>query len=52
MGALSTSRRCAAEHNGEHKVKDFSCLDLFFAMAFINAHGLPSDDHFCNLRVY
>jgi len=30
---LSTFRRCVAEHNGEHKVKDFSCLDQFFAMA-------------------
>ena len=25
---------CVADHNGEHKVKDFSCLDQFFAMAF------------------
>jgi hypothetical protein len=24
---LSTFRRCVADHNGEHKVKDFSCLD-------------------------
>jgi hypothetical protein len=31
---LSTFRRCVADHNGEHKVKDFSCLDQFFAMAF------------------
>jgi hypothetical protein len=31
---LSTFRRCVASHNGEHKVKDFSCLDQFFAMAF------------------
>jgi hypothetical protein len=31
---LSTFRRCVAEHRGEHKVKDFSCLDQFFAMAF------------------
>jgi hypothetical protein len=31
---LSTFRRCVAAHNGEHKVKDFSCLDQFFAMAF------------------
>ena len=23
-----------ADHRGEHKVKDFSCLDQFFAMAF------------------
>ena len=31
---LSTFRRCVSDHNGEHKVKDFSCLDQFFAMAF------------------
>ena len=31
---LSTFRRCVADHDGEHKVKDFSCLDPFFAMAF------------------
>ena len=31
---LSTFRRCVADHNGEHKVKDFWCLDQFFAMAF------------------
>jgi len=31
---LSTFRRCVADHKGEHKVKDFSCLDQFFAMAF------------------
>ena len=26
---LSTFRRCVANHRGEHKVKDFSCLDLY-----------------------
>ncbi len=31
---LTTFRRCVAIHRGEHKVKDFSCLDQFFAMAF------------------
>jgi hypothetical protein len=31
---LSSFRRCVADHNGEHKIKDFSCLDQFFAMAF------------------
>ena len=31
---LSTFRRCVANHRGEHKVKNFSCLDQFFAMAF------------------
>ena len=31
---LSTFRRCVADHRGEHKVKDFSCLGQFFAMAF------------------
>jgi len=31
---LSTFRRCVARYNGEHKVKRFSCLDQFYAMAF------------------
>ncbi|MGA7950740.1 MAG: IS4 family transposase [Thiobacillaceae bacterium] len=31
---LSTFRRCVAAHRGEHKVKEFSCLDQFLAMAF------------------
>lgn len=31
---LTTFRRCVAAHRGEHKVKDFSCLDQFLAMAF------------------
>ena len=31
---LTTFRRCVAAHRGEHKVKNFSCLDQFFAMAF------------------
>jgi hypothetical protein len=31
---LSMFRRFVANHRGEHKVKDFSCLDQFFAMAF------------------
>jgi hypothetical protein len=31
---VSTFRRCVAKHRGDHKVKDFSCLDQFFAMAF------------------
>jgi hypothetical protein len=31
---LSTFRRCVAAHDGDHKVKDFSCLDQFLAMAF------------------
>ena len=31
---LSTFARCVAAHRGEHKVRDFSCLDQFFAMAF------------------
>jgi hypothetical protein len=31
---MSTFRRCVAKHRGEHKVKDFSCLDQSFAMAF------------------
>jgi len=31
---LSTFRRCVADHRGSTEVKDFSCLDQFFAMAF------------------
>lgn len=31
---LTTFRRCVASHRGDFKVKDFSCLDQFFAMAF------------------
>jgi hypothetical protein len=34
LSATEHVRRCVADHNGEHKVKDFSCLDQFFAMAF------------------
>ncbi len=31
---LTTFRRCVAAHRGDHKVKDFTCLDQFLAMAF------------------
>jgi hypothetical protein len=31
---LSTFRRCVARYDGERKVKSFSCLDQFYAMAF------------------
>jgi Domain of unknown function (DUF4372)/Transposase DDE domain len=31
---LSTFGRCVAEHRGDHKVQDFTCLDQFYAMAF------------------
>jgi hypothetical protein len=31
---MSTFRRCVAKHRNDHKGKDFSCLDQFFAMAF------------------
>ena len=31
---LSTFRRCVALHGGERKVKSFSCLDQFYAIAF------------------
>jgi hypothetical protein len=31
---LSTFRRCVSRYDGEHKVKSFSCLDQFYAMAF------------------
>ena len=31
---LSTFRRCVTRYGGERKVKSFSCLDQFYAMAF------------------
>ncbi len=31
---LTTFRRCVEAHQGDYKVKNFSCLDQFFAMAF------------------
>ncbi|MBP8019197.1 MAG: DUF4372 domain-containing protein [Hylemonella sp.] len=31
---MNTFRRWMAKHRGDHKGKDFSCLDQFFAMAF------------------
>jgi hypothetical protein len=30
---LTTFRRCVAAHRGDYKVKDFTCLDQFLAMA-------------------
>ena len=45
---LSTFRRCVADHNGEHKVKDFSCLDQFFAMAFAQ---LTYRESLCDIEV-
>lgn len=31
---LTTFRRCVARYDGEHKVKQFTCLDQFLCMAF------------------
>src|SRR3974377_1425740 len=31
---LTTFRRCGAKYNGEHKVKQFSCLDQLLVMVF------------------
>ena len=31
---LTTFRRCVATHRGDYKVKNFTCLDQFLAMAF------------------
>lgn len=31
---LTTFRRCVARHQGEHKVKRFSCFDQYLCMAF------------------
>lgn len=30
----STFRRCAACYDGEHKVKNFPCLDTIYALTF------------------
>jgi Domain of unknown function (DUF4372) len=32
---LITFRRCVARHRDEHKVKEFTCLDQFLALAFV-----------------
>lgn len=32
---LTTFRRCVAAHRGDHKVKHFTCLYEFHAMAFV-----------------
>ena len=39
---LSTFSRCVAAHRGQHKVKDFTCLDQFLAMAFAQLTGRES----------
>ena len=39
---LSTFRRCVAAHDGEYKVKGFSCLDQFLTMAFAQLTGRES----------
>ncbi len=31
---LSTFRRCVARHDGEHKIKRFTCLKQFLCLAF------------------
>jgi len=31
---LSTFRRCVARYRGNHKIKDFSCMDKFLTMTF------------------
>jgi Domain of unknown function (DUF4372)/Transposase DDE domain len=31
---LTTFRRCVAKHDGDHKVKSFSCLDQYLCMVF------------------
>jgi hypothetical protein len=40
---MSTLRRCRAKHRHDHKVKDFSCRDRFFAMAFAQLLGIYLD---------
>ena len=48
---LSTFRRCVAAHDGDFKVKDFSCLDQFLTMAFAQlTYREPLRDIEVNLR--
>jgi len=48
---VNTFRRCVADHLGEHKVKDFSCLDQFVVMAFAQlTHQESLRDIEVNLR--
>ncbi len=47
----TTFARCVARHSGNHKVKDFSCLDQFLAMAFAQlTHRESLRDIQINLR--
>ena len=41
---LNTFRRCVADHHGEHKINDFSCLDQLFAMELcpVNLPRVPA----------
>jgi len=49
---LGTFARCVAAHRGQHKVKDFSCLEQFLAMAFAQLTSRESlRDIEVNLRV-
>ena len=48
---LTTFSRCVARWAGDHKVKDFKCLDQFFAMAFAQlTHRESLRDIQINLR--
>ena len=48
---LTTFRRRVAAHQGDFKVKDFSCLDQFYAMAFAQlTHRESLRDIEVNLR--
>ena len=48
---LTTFRRCVAARRGEFKVREFSCLDQFFAMSFTQLTAWESQrDIEVNLR--
>jgi Transposase DDE domain/Domain of unknown function (DUF4372) len=50
---LSTFRRCVAAHRGDHKVKDFTCMDQFLTMAFAQlTHRESLRDIEVNLRAH
>jgi Domain of unknown function (DUF4372)/Transposase DDE domain len=50
---MTTFRRCVAKHNGDRKVKDFSCFDQFLAMSFAQLTYRESlRDIEMNLRVH
>lgn len=49
---MSTFRRCVAKHHDDHKLKDFICLDQFFAVAFAQlTYGEPPGARQCSAQL-